>query len=87
MTGADAIRAPAHLTPAHDVVALDSGSSALDDGLKRRALDNEKTHASRTHVVTADGRVLGYHALATGAVDQARARAASGATCPTRSQS
>ena len=31
------------------------------------------TGASRTDVVTAGARVVGYHALATGAVDQARA--------------
>ena len=71
--GADAIRAPAPLTPAHDAAAFDSGSPALDDGLKRHALDNETTHASRTYIVTAGGRVVGHHALATGAVDQARA--------------
>ena len=73
MTGADAIRTPAHLTPAHDVAAFDSGAPALDDWLKRRALDSEKTHASRTYVVTAGGRVIGYYALTTGAGDQAAA--------------
>jgi GNAT superfamily N-acetyltransferase len=36
--------------------------------LKRRALQNEATRASRTFVVTAGGRVVGYYALATGAV-------------------
>jgi hypothetical protein len=34
----------------------------------RRALQNETTRASRTFVVTAAGRIVGYYALATGAV-------------------
>jgi GNAT superfamily N-acetyltransferase len=68
MTGARAIGAPEHLTPAHDVAGFDSGIPALDNWLKRRALDNEKAHASRTYVVTVAGRVIGYYALANGAV-------------------
>jgi GNAT superfamily N-acetyltransferase len=73
MTGAREIGAPEHLTPAHDVTDFDSGVPALDDWLKRRALDNEKAHASRTYVVTAGGRVVGYYALANGAVSAADA--------------
>jgi GNAT superfamily N-acetyltransferase len=68
MTGADEIGAPEHLTPEHDVNAFDSGVPALDEWLKRRALNNEKAHASRTYVVTAAGRAVGYYALANGAV-------------------
>jgi GNAT superfamily N-acetyltransferase len=68
MTGAEEISAPEHLTPGHDVAAFDSGVPTLDDWLKRRALDNEKAHASRTYVVTADSRVIGHYALANGAV-------------------
>jgi GNAT superfamily N-acetyltransferase len=67
------IGAPEHLTAAHDIVAFDSGVQALDDWLKRRALANEETGASRTYVVTAGGRVVGYYALATGAVEQQQA--------------
>jgi GNAT superfamily N-acetyltransferase len=69
----DEIGAPEHLTPSHEVDAFDSGVPALDDWLKRRALDNEKTHASRTYVVVAGGRVVGYYALASGAVAQSEA--------------
>lgn len=68
MNGTDEIGAPEHFTPSHEVDAFDSGVPALDDWLKRRALDNEKTHASRTYVVVAGGRVVGYYALANGAV-------------------
>ncbi len=62
------ITAPEHLNPGHDVAAFDSGVPVLDDWLKKRALANEESGASRTYVVTADGRVIGYYALANGAV-------------------
>jgi len=65
---ADEISAPEHLTPEHDLDAFDSGVPTLDDWLKRRALANEDTDASRTYVVRAGGRVVGYYALAMGAV-------------------
>jgi GNAT superfamily N-acetyltransferase len=71
MTGADDIGAPEHLTAEHDIAAFDSGVPVLDDWLKRRALDNENAGASRTYVVSARGRVVGYYALANGAVAQA----------------
>jgi GNAT superfamily N-acetyltransferase len=67
-SGAEAVTAPEHLTPAHDLAAFDSGMAALDDWLKRRALVNEETGGSRTYVACAGGRVVGYYALATGAV-------------------
>jgi len=74
MTGrAEEISAPEHLTPEHNVAAFDSGVPALDDWLKRRALANEPAGASRTYVVCAGGRVVGYYALATGGVAQAAA--------------
>jgi GNAT superfamily N-acetyltransferase len=63
-----AVSAPEHLTSAHDVATFESGVEELDAWLKRRALQNEATRASRTFVVTAGGRVVGYYALATGAV-------------------
>lgn len=68
--GADSIRAPEHLNANHDLAAFDSGVPLLDDWLKKRALANEESRASRAYVVTAGGRVVGYYALATGAVAQ-----------------
>lgn len=68
--GAGEISAPEHLIPAHDIAAFDSGIPALDDWLKRRALANEEAGGSRTYVVCAGGRVVGYYALATGGVAQ-----------------
>jgi GNAT superfamily N-acetyltransferase len=67
------ISAPEHLTSAHEVAQFDSGVPALDDWLKRRALDDEKVHASRTYVTAVGGRVIGYYALANGAVARAHA--------------
>jgi GNAT superfamily N-acetyltransferase len=66
--GDEGVRAPEHLTAAHDLTAFDSGVSALDDWLRRRALANEEAGGSRTYVACAGGRVVGYYALATGGV-------------------
>ena len=71
--GAAQIGAPEHLTPEHDLGAFDSGVPALDDWLKRRALANEEAGGSRTYVVGAGGRVVGYYALASGGVAPATA--------------
>lgn len=62
------IAAPEHLDSSHDLSAFDSGVAALDEWLRRRALANEDTGASRTYVVCAERRVVGYYALASGAV-------------------
>ena len=64
------VSAPEHLTAQHDVATFDSGVSELDNWLRRRALQNEASGASRTYVVSAEGRVVGYYALATGAIAQ-----------------
>lgn len=64
--------APEHLSASHDVTAFDSGVAELDDWLKQRALANE-AGGSRTYVVCAGGRVIGYYALANGAVAQGTA--------------
>lgn len=74
MTGdSEEISAPEHLTPEHDLAAFDSGVPALDDWLKRRALANEGAGGSRTYVVCASTRVVGYYAIATGGVAQSAA--------------
>jgi GNAT superfamily N-acetyltransferase len=73
MISAAALSAPEHLTSDHDVSAFDCSVPELDTWLKRRALQNEVSRASRTFVVTMGGRVVGYYALATGAVSQEEA--------------
>ena len=53
----------------HRLGEFECGEAALDDWLKRRALANQATGASRTFVVTDEGgRVCGYYAMAAGAV-------------------
>jgi GNAT superfamily N-acetyltransferase len=59
---------PEHVTAEHDLSTFESGVQALDDWLKRRALANEASGASRTYGVSVRGKVVGYYALATGAV-------------------
>jgi GNAT superfamily N-acetyltransferase len=52
----------------HHIGAFDSGLPVLDEWLKRRAKSNQASGASRTYVVCDDQRVVGYYALASGAV-------------------
>ena len=59
---------PVLLTAAHGLEQFDCGTSELDEWLRRRALGNQQSGASRTYVVTDEGRVFGYYALAAGAV-------------------
>lgn len=73
MIKAGDVGAPEHLAAHHDLDAFDSGEPSLDDWLRRRALGNEESGASRTYVVCARRRVVGYYALATGAVVRAEA--------------
>jgi GNAT superfamily N-acetyltransferase len=62
------LRAPEKLSAEHDLADFDSGETALDDWLRRRAAQNESSGASRTYVICADKRVVGYYSLAVGAV-------------------
>ena len=73
MSGEDDVGAPEKLRPNHDLSSIDSGAPALDDWLRRRALPNQESGASRTYVICAGNRVVGYYALAAGAVAQAEA--------------
>jgi predicted N-acetyltransferase YhbS len=62
------VSAPEPLAPHHDIEAFGSGVESLDSWLKRRALKNQATGASRTFVAC-DGRgVLAYYALASSAI-------------------
>jgi len=71
------VSAPLPLSGKHDFAEFDSGEPSLDDWLKRRALANQSSGASRTFVVVdARQRVMGYYALAAGAVSH---RASTGA--------
>jgi GNAT superfamily N-acetyltransferase len=67
------LSAPEKLRPDHDLSEFECGEPSLDDWLRRRALHNEESGASRTYVVCAGKQVVGYYALAVGAVAHADA--------------
>ena len=57
------------MTASHRLDDFECGEAVLDDWLKRRALANQSSGASRTFVATdQDARVCGYYAMAAGAV-------------------
>ena len=66
-----ALAAPEPLADHHQLAGFNCGIAVLDDWLKRRALANQASGASRTFVVSEAGKVIGYHALASGAVNAA----------------
>lgn len=62
------VAAPEPLAAHHELEAFTSGVDSLDQWLKRRALKNQMSGASRTFVACDDRRVLAYYALASSAV-------------------
>jgi GNAT superfamily N-acetyltransferase len=52
------------LNEGHTLAGFVSGEPALDDWLRRRALPNQASGASRTFVVSDAGRVVGFYAIA-----------------------
>jgi GNAT superfamily N-acetyltransferase len=68
-----ALTAPEPLASDHELDAFESGIASLDEWLKRRARGNEEEGASRTFVVCAARRVVGYYCLAAGSVLHATA--------------
>ena len=64
-----ALGAPQPLAVAHVLDEFTCGEASLDEWLKRRAMTNQLSGASRTFVVAyQDGRVYGYYAMAAAAV-------------------
>jgi GNAT superfamily N-acetyltransferase len=64
---------PEKLSVEHDLSSFDSGEPALDEWLRRRAGQNEASGASRTYVVCAGWKVVGYYTLAAGGITHAGA--------------
>jgi GNAT superfamily N-acetyltransferase len=75
-------RDPAPLGPGHDLEAFGCGVGSLNVWLTRHAIQAKAVGSARTFVVddAEQGRVVGYHALATASVarEDATARAAKG---------
>lgn len=51
-----------------DTTAFESGEPSLDDWLRRRALTNQATGASRCFVTCQEDHVVGYYALSGGSI-------------------
>ena len=62
------LRPPEPLTDDHQIDRFDSGEPTLDAWLKRRAMANQASGATRTYVVCEGKRVVAYYALASGAI-------------------
>src|SRR5271157_5431626 len=67
------LSAPEKLRADHNLEGFECGEPSLDNWLRRRALKNEESGASRTYVVCTGRQVVGYYALAVGAVAHAEA--------------
>ena len=59
---------PIPLDATHRLEAFDSGTPSLNDWLRRRAPSNQASGAARTFVLCEESRVIGYYALASGAL-------------------
>ena len=67
------ISAPTPLTEEHETASFDCGDPLLNEWLHRTALKNERSGASRTFVVCEGMQVVGFYALANGAIQHADA--------------
>lgn len=59
---------PAPISPGHDLSDFDSGEPSLNEWLKKRAIKNDASGASRCFVVCAGTAVVGYYSLSAGAI-------------------
>ena len=67
------VAAPEPITANHDCHGFDCGRESLNVWLRKTALKNEANDASRTLVICAGGKVVGYYCLATGSVSRLEA--------------
>ena len=68
MSTVEDLNPPVLLTKDHDRNSFDCGVQALNDYLKKYALQNQRKHSARTYVATRGNRVVGYYSLAFGSV-------------------
>ncbi|HXU29713.1 MAG TPA: GNAT family N-acetyltransferase [Thermoanaerobaculia bacterium] len=73
MSSKPKICAPEHLKDHHDRSGFDCDVPELNDWLKLLAQKNEARGSSRTYVICIEDRVVGYYALATGAITRSAA--------------
>jgi len=64
---------PAPISDSHALSDFDSGEPSLDEWLKKRALKNHASGASRCFVLSTGAAVIGYYSLSAGAIGHAAA--------------
>lgn len=69
----DALSPPEMLSNSHQLESFSCGEERLDKWLKRRALKNQESDASRTIVVCNENNVIGYYCLCASAIQQEEA--------------
>jgi GNAT superfamily N-acetyltransferase len=62
------IQEPQPIQLEHYLEDFNSGNPELNDWLRKRAIKNEDSGASRTYVVTVENKVIAYYCLASGSV-------------------
>ena len=67
------LSAPRPISEDHEVEGFDCGVFSLIDWLKKRAIKNDRSGASRTYVILKGREVIGYYCLVAGAVGHAEA--------------
>lgn len=67
------ISPPQPLSERHGVSQFASGKPSLDDWLKKRALANQRSDATRIYVICDGAAVIGYYAIATASIAHADA--------------
>jgi predicted N-acetyltransferase YhbS len=63
------VEAPVPLNQSHDLASFDCGNIELSDWLKKKALKNQISGASKTFVVCDNKRVVAYYSLAAGSIE------------------
>ena len=74
--------APEPIQAEHDCSGFQSGEPDLDNWLKRRALKNQASGATRSYVACCEAKVAGYYSLAVGAASRRLATGAVGRNMP-----
>ncbi len=67
------LSAPTLLSTVHELDNFDSGEFSLDDWLKKRAIKNQTSGASRCFVLCNSKTVIGYYSLSAGAISHENA--------------
>jgi len=66
------ITSPLPLSADHVTTGLHSGETSLDNWLQQRALKNQLSSSSRTHVICNEERIIGFYTLAAGSVERSK---------------